>query len=93
MKSGFAGRSMLLFGLCIVILVVTTLAESALGVMSFTFQRIFTFLGFVLPAGIGCGFGVMSLVRKEGRPWLASAGIVLNGLFAIFHLMIILFAG
>lgn len=93
MKSGFAARSMILFGLCALILVVTTLAESALGVMSFTFQRIFTFLGFVLPAGIGCVFGVMSLIRREGRPWLATAGIVLNGLFALFHLMIILFAG
>jgi hypothetical protein len=93
MKPGFAQRSMLLFGLCVVILILLTLAESALGAMSWTFQRVITFLGFVLPAGIGCVFGVISLIRREGRPWLAAAGIVLNGLFAFFHFMIILFAG
>jgi hypothetical protein len=93
MKFSLAGRSMLLFGLCVVILVVMTRAESALGVMSFTAQRIITFLGFVLPAGVGSVLGVMSLVRREDRPWLATAGIVLNGLFAMFHIMIIIFAG
>jgi hypothetical protein len=93
MKISLAGRSMLLFGLCIVIMIATTWAESTLGVMSFTIQRIITFLGFVLPAGIGCVLGVMSLVRQEGHPWLATIGILLNGLFAFFHLMIILFAG
>jgi hypothetical protein len=93
MKLSLAGRSMFLFGVCVVILVVMTLAESALGVMSFTVQRIITFLGFVLPAGVGSVLGVMSLVRREGRPWLAAAGILLNGLFALFHLMIVLFAG
>jgi hypothetical protein len=93
MKISLAGRSMLLFGLCIVIMIVTTLAESTLGVMSFTLQRIITFVGFVLPAAIGCVLGVLSLIRQEGRPWLASLGILLNGLFAFFHLMIILFAG
>jgi hypothetical protein len=93
MKRSLAARSMLLFGLCILILVVTTLAESALGVMSFTLQRIVTFIGFVLPAGFGCYWGVMSFVRKEGHPWLAGTGVLLNGLFAAFHLMIIFFAG
>jgi hypothetical protein len=35
----------------------------------------------------------MSLVRKEGRTWLAVIGIVLNSLFALFHLAGVLFAG
>jgi hypothetical protein len=49
MKSGFAQRSMFLFCLCVVILILLTLAESALGVMSLAFQRVITFPGFVLP--------------------------------------------
>jgi hypothetical protein len=35
----------------------------------------------------------MSLVLKEGRAWMAVTGVVLNTLFALFHLMIVLFAG
>jgi hypothetical protein len=88
-----AGRSMALFGLSILILIAATLAESSLGVMSLTVQRIVTLLGFVLPAGLGCALGVLSWVRKEGHPWLASAGVVLNGLFALFHILIVLLAG
>ena len=48
---------------------------------------------FVLPAGIGALIGVMSLVYREGKTGLAITGIVLNALFALFHLMIVLFAG
>jgi hypothetical protein len=92
MKS-MAGRSILLFGLCVLILVVTTLSESAMGAMSLMLQRVITLIGFVGPAVVGVIFGVQSLIRKEGRPWLAFAGIVLNGLFAAFHLLIVLFAG
>ncbi len=93
MKLSLAVKSILFFGLCILIMVVTTLAESALGVMSYPVQRIVTFLGFVLPAGAGSALGVLSLVRKEGRPFLAVIGAVMNGLFAVFHLLIILIAG
>jgi hypothetical protein len=84
---------MLFLGLSILILIAATLAESSLGVMSLAVQRIVTLLGFVLPAGVGCALGVLSWVRKEGHPWLASAGVILNGLFAAFHIMIVLFAG
>jgi hypothetical protein len=92
MKS-LAGRSMALFGLCVLILVITTLTESAAGAMSLILQRVITLVGFVLPSTAGLVFGVLSLTRREGRPWLASAGIILNGLFAAFHLLIVLFAG
>jgi hypothetical protein len=35
----------------------------------------------------------MSLVRREGRAWLAVTLVALNTLFALFHLLIVLFAG
>ncbi len=92
MKS-LAGKSFLLFGLCVLILVATTLSESSMGAMSLMVQRVLTLFGLVLPAVLGVILGVQSLMRREGRPWLACAGIVLNGLFAAFHLLIVLFAG
>jgi hypothetical protein len=91
MKS-LAGKSLLLFGLCVLILVGITVSESAMGAMSLMVQRVVTLAGLVLPAVYGVFLGVQSLVKREGRPWLASAGIVLNGLIAAFHLLIVLYA-
>lgn len=93
MNPNLAGRSLLLFGVSIALLVAFTVFESALAGLLLAAQRLFTLLGLVLPAGIGAVLGVLSLVRREGRPWLAIAGVVLNTLFALFHLMIVLFAG
>lgn len=93
MKLSLAVRSMLLFILCVILLVALTLFESSFGVVSLMVQRFVTFLGFVLPAGLGCVLGVLSLIRREGRAWLAVIGIVLNGIFAAFHLLIVLYAG
>jgi hypothetical protein len=61
--------------------------------MSPNVERLVTLLGLVLPAGAGSVLGVMSLVRKEERAWMAVTGAVLNAMFALFHLMIVLFAG
>jgi hypothetical protein len=93
MKPGLAGSSLLLLGLSILLWVALTLFESALAGMSPGVERLVTFLGLVLPAGAGSVLGAMSLVRKEGWPWMAVTGVVLNALFALFHLMIVLFAG
>jgi hypothetical protein len=93
MKLSLAGGSMLIFVLCVALLAGLTLLESALAGMSFGAQRLVTLLGLVVPAIFGAGLGVMSLVRREGRMWFAVAGVVLNTLFALFHLAIILFAG
>jgi hypothetical protein len=93
MKLSFAGSSLLLLFMSVVLLVALTVFESALSRMSLDAQRVLSLLGLVLPAVIGFVLGVMSLVRKEGRTWLAIIGIVLNALFALFHLMIVLFAG
>jgi hypothetical protein len=56
-------------------------------------ERAITFLLMVVPAIAGVLLGGMSLARKESRTWLAVAGIVLNALFALFHIMLLLFAG
>jgi len=93
MKLGLISKSLLLFGLSVFLWVVLTLFESALVGMSLTTERVVTFLCLVLPAGLGSVLGWTSLVRKDGRAWLAVAGIMLNTLFAIFHLVVILFAG
>ena len=93
MKPGFAGNSMLLFGVSVVLLLLMTSLESALTGMSTGAERLVTFLLLVLPAGTGAVLGVLSLIRREGRQWLAWTGVMLNGLFALFHLMVVLFAG
>jgi hypothetical protein len=93
MKLSLSVGSLLLFGLAVVLLVTLTLFESALLGISPDAERIISLLGLVLPAAIGAALGVMSLARREGRAGLAVLGIVLNTLFALFHLMLILFAG
>jgi hypothetical protein len=93
MKLGLISKSLFLFGLSVFLWVVLTLFESALVGMSLTTERVVTFLSLVLPAGLGSVLGWTSLVRKDGRAWLAVVGIMLNTLFAIFHSMVILFAG
>ena len=93
MKSSLAAGSLVLFGLAVVLLVMLTLFESTLLGMSPEAERIISLLGLVLPAVIGAALGVLSLVRCEGRTGLAIIGIALNTLFALFHLMIVLFAG
>ena len=93
MKRSLASLSLFLFGLSVVFLVLSTLFESALVGISTTAERIITFSLLVLPAVIGAVLGALSLAQKEASSWLAITGIVLNTLFALFHLMIILFAG
>lgn len=93
MLPGYARTSLLLFGISILLLILLTVFESALVATSPSLERIITFLGLVLPAGVGAGAGALSIVRREGKTWLALAGLSLNGLFALFHLAILLFAG
>ena len=88
-----AGRSLLLLGLSVVLLLALTAFESALVGLSTGAERVVTFLLLVCPAAIGALLGGLSLLRREGRAGQAVAGIVLNTLFAAFHLLIILFAG
>lgn len=93
MKRSFAVVSLIMFGISILFLFAWTVFESAFVGMSSVAERIVTFALLVLPAGIGAVFGMMSLIYKEGQRGLAVTGILLNTLFALFHLMIVLFAG
>jgi hypothetical protein len=85
--------SLILFLLSVVFLGAVTLFESALVGISTGAERLLTFLLLALPAGTGSVLGAMSLVRREGRAWLAVTLVALNTLFALFHLLIVLFAG
>jgi hypothetical protein len=92
-KRSFATISLILFGLSVIFLILWTVSESVFAGMSTFAERIVTFALLVLPAGIGAVLGIMSLSYREGRRWLAITGIVLNTLFALFHLALVLFAG
>jgi len=92
-KRSLALMSLLLLGVSIIFLIGWTASESAVLGISAISERIITLAMLVLPAGIGAVLGVMSLIQKEGRAGMAISGIVLNTLFALFHLMIVLFAG
>ena len=93
MKQSLANVSMILFGLSVVLLILWTIFESSFAGMSPFAERIATVSLLVLPAGIGAVIGLMSLMYREGQKWLASTRMVLNTLFALFHLLLVLFAG
>lgn len=93
MQKSYARISIILFGMSILFLLLLTAFESRLAGTTGQIERSITFALLVLPSSIGSGVGILSLVRKEGQTWLAVAGIVLNALFALFHILILLFAG
>ena len=93
MKLSLGTKSLFIFLLSVLLLVLLTVFESSLTGLSVTAERTISFLLLVLPAIIGIGFGIMSIVRKESRRWIAIVGILLNTLFAVFHLFLLSFAG
>jgi hypothetical protein len=93
MKQSFGAKSILLFVLSILFLFLLTLFESSLVALSTAAERIISLVLLVLPGVIGVIYGVRSIIRKESRMWMAAIGILLNGLFALFHLIVLLFAG
>ena len=93
MKPSLAVTSFLLFGLAMIMWLALTIFEPALAGTPLNTQRVIVFFLLVLPAGIGAILGMTSLRHKENRVWMAIASTVLNTLFALFHIMIILFAG
>lgn len=93
MQPGYARTSLLLFGVSILLLIGLTVFESALVGASQSVERVITFLALALPAAVGSVFGGLSLARREGKTWQALAGLLLNALFALFHLAVLLFAG
>jgi len=93
MKLSLSAKSVLFFLFAVLFPVLLTLFESSLAGLSLTTERILSFLLLVVPAVIGVIFGVLSVLHKEPRPWIGILGIILNSLFALFHLFLLSFAG
>jgi len=93
MKLSLGAKSIFLFVSSALFLILLTLFESSLAGLSLAVEKILSLLLLVLPALIGVVFGVLSFTRKESKPWIAILGILLNGLFALFHLFLLSFAG
>ena len=93
MTSSLAAKSLLLFGLSIVFLVLLTLFESSLLGVSDTTERVISAFLLVLPGIAGVVLGVLSIQRKEMKNGIAVAGILLNALFALFFTFVLSFAG
>ena len=85
--------SLVLFALSVVFLLFLTLFESSFVNLSLNSERIISAVFLVLPGVIGVLFGISSLMRKEDKRWMAFAGILLNSLFALFHIFLLGFAG
>jgi hypothetical protein len=86
-------KSLALFGLSLLFLVLLTLFESLLLNLSTTAERILSFLLLVLPAVLGVVLGVLGVRARENRLWMSVLGILLNALFALFHVLVLSFAG
>ena len=93
MRRNLASMSLLLFGFSVLVWLMLTVFESALVGISPMAERLITFVLLAVPAAVGAVLGLMSLARKQGHIWLAVAGTALNTLFALFILILILFAG
>ena len=93
MKSSLGMKSIIFFFLSVLFLILLTSFESSLAGLSLTAEKIISLLLLVVPAMIGILFGVLSVIRKESRPWMGILGILLNALFAVFHLFVLSFAG
>lgn len=86
-------KSLLLFVLSVIFLVLLTLFESSLTGLPAIAERIFSIVLLISPGVIGILLGVMGIIRKETRSWIAYLGILLNAIFALFHLFVLSFAG
>jgi hypothetical protein len=92
-KLSLGAKSIALFLLSVVFLLLLTVFESSLSGLAFAVERLLSVLLLVLPAGIGAAFGILSMIHKEPKPWIAILGTLLNALFALFHIFVISFAG
>jgi len=93
MKFSLGEKSLFLFGLSILFLVLLTLFEALLSGISLTAERVISALLLVSPGVIGIVFGVLSLIRKEPRVWVAILGVIFNALFVLFQTAVLFFAG
>jgi len=93
MNMDLGAKSLALFALSVLFLILITLFEASLSGMSLTAEKILSGLLLVVPAVIGIVLGVLGVNRKEPNRWMAILGILLNTLFALFQIFVISFAG
>jgi hypothetical protein len=93
MKWSLGAKSIALFVLSVLFLVLLTVFESLLSGLSLLAERVISVVLLVFPAVIGLAFGIWSITRKEPQPWIAILGILLNVLFALFFIFVLSFAG
>ena len=87
MKMSLGAKSLILFALSILFLVLLTVFESLLSGISLTAERVISALLLVLPGVIGIVFGILSLI------WVAILGVIFNALFVLFQTAVLFFAG
>lgn len=93
MKPSLGAKSIFLFLVSLLFLFLLTFFESSLSGLSQTAERIMSALLLIVPGFIGMILGATSLRRKELPRWVAILGIFLNGLFTVFHIFVLSFAG
>ena len=93
MKISLAAISLFLFGISVVFLLLLTLFEASLSSMSLETEKAISTLLLVLPGILGAVLGIVSLIRKEGKSWMAILGILLNAIFVSFQIFVISFSG
>jgi hypothetical protein len=93
MNLSLGAKSIVLFALSVLFLILLTVFESSLAALSLTAERAISGLLLVLPAVLGLVFGIRSIFAKEPKPWVAILGVLLNALFALFFIFLLSFAG
>ena len=93
MNMSLGAKSLALFALSVLFLILITLFESSLSGMSLTTEKILSVLLLVAPAVMGMVLGVLGIIRGEAGRWMAISGLLLNALFALFQIFVISFAG
>ena len=93
MKLKLGVISMLLFGLSVIFLFLLTMFESLFSGVPLIVERLISTLLLIVPSIVGVIFGAMSLQRKEAPRWMAVVAMLLNALFALFHIVVLSFAG
>jgi hypothetical protein len=93
MNLSLGAKSIVLFALSVLFLVLLTAFESSLSALSLNAERAISALLLVLPGVAGVVVGILSIIRREPKPWVAILGVLLNALFALFFIFLLSFAG
>lgn len=91
--TNLGAKSLALFGLSVLFLILLTLFESLFLNLSITGERILNFLLLVVPSLIGLVLGVMGARSRGPNHWMSILGILLNALFALYFIFLLSFAG